>query len=115
MVVAMSRWDERGVSERSRRFEGRLGVSERGSTADDGMALSRPSDSVCRWIRVSLESNEHRGKRRKQPRHALGYYSESTGHKSDLLCVQACLKSGNVFRSIVLSRRGHVWACQPLG
>lgn len=97
IVVAMSRWDERGVSGRSRRFEGRVGVGVRGSIAYDGMGLSRQSDYVCRCSDVSLESKEHRGKRRKRPQHALGYYSESVGHKSDLLFIQSCLTSGNVF------------------
>lgn len=51
VVVAMSRWDASGVSGCiSRKFEGRVGVGvgERGSTAYDGMGLSRPRDCVCR-------------------------------------------------------------------
>lgn len=65
VVVAMSRWDASGVSGCiSRKFEGRVGVGvgERGSTAYDGMGLSRPRDCVCRCSLASLESNEHNNK-----------------------------------------------------
>ena len=66
------------------------------------MGPSRPRDCVCRCNLASLQSNEvvsttkfsckgmltFLGKKRKQPRHALGYYSDSTGDGSDSLRVQ---------------------------
>lgn len=52
IVVAMSRWDAKGVGGCGRRFEGRedgvVGEGERDSTVYDGIGLSRPRDCVCR-------------------------------------------------------------------
>jgi hypothetical protein len=60
-VVAMSRWDVRGVGGCGRRFEGRVGEQRGRSTAYDGMGLSRPRDCVCRCsLASSQQLNEHK-------------------------------------------------------
>ena len=57
-VVAMTRWDARSVGGCGRSGDG-VDIDERGSTAYDGMGLSRPSDCVCRCSFTSLGS-EHK-------------------------------------------------------